>query len=191
MAEYYDLDAILVEDERLPVIFRTGATSVGRALDPSCDDDDLHEGSKVELPFWMVPFLAARDMVEVKLPKFYNESLKRSLQASAGSVNLREKSPYFYSFSLRIEPIVMDADFAAFVATTFKNRYSTLISNAHSVTDASLKRHRKLMTMEELEIFEAGRKSMAAFRQWNRGDPTLLRSSILGRRSRRMMAHLT
>ena len=88
--------------------FNVGATGLGRAIDPSCDDDDvsgggrgaggasalptrsnaptdssppplpfsppqLKEGSEVEVPLWMVPALAARGMVTVKLPRFYGE----------------------------------------------------------------------------------------------------------------------
>lgn len=43
---YYDMDAILSEDERIPCVFTLDAVGMG-VLDPTTAEDDLAEGTKV------------------------------------------------------------------------------------------------------------------------------------------------
>lgn len=40
-------------------------------LDASSDEKDLKKGSKVELPFWMVPTLYEKKVVSFEIPRFY------------------------------------------------------------------------------------------------------------------------
>ncbi len=40
-------------------------------LDASADDEDLKQGSKVEIPFWMIPTLSAKNIITFELPKYY------------------------------------------------------------------------------------------------------------------------
>ena len=46
MCDYYDIDQILQEDERVPCTFNTDAMNLGY-LDPGHMDDDLEAGCKV------------------------------------------------------------------------------------------------------------------------------------------------
>ena len=68
MAKYYDVDDILAEQETLPTVFNTEVYALGRALDPSCDSENLPAGSSVNLPFWLADFLSHRKMLNA-LPK--------------------------------------------------------------------------------------------------------------------------
>lgn len=83
---YYNVKAILAEEERVPVRFNTGVSGLGRQLDPSTSDEDLSTGSNVELPLWIIPELAVRNMVRVKLKKCFGERTKRELEAGASKV---------------------------------------------------------------------------------------------------------
>ncbi|CAI7862261.1 unnamed protein product [Closterium sp. NIES-53] len=130
MSNYYDLDDILAEDEKLPVTFRTGATGVGRALDPSTDADDLAVGAKVDLPVWMVPALAKRNMVSALEPRMFGERIRKEVQADAACVNLRACSPYYYSLGTKIAPWVRDKTLTRFLFTTFVERYADLLTRA-------------------------------------------------------------
>lgn len=40
-------------------------------IDPSADEKDLKKGSKVELPFWMVPTLYEKKVVTFEIPRYY------------------------------------------------------------------------------------------------------------------------
>ena len=40
-------------------------------LDQSADSENLKQGSKVELPFWMVPTLHAKKIVTFEVPRYY------------------------------------------------------------------------------------------------------------------------
>ena len=46
----------------------------------------LSTGSNVELPLWIIPELAVRNMVRVKLKKCFGERTKRELEAGASKV---------------------------------------------------------------------------------------------------------
>lgn len=166
MSDYYDIQDILAEEERLPVKFRAGGTQIGRAIDPSCDDDDLKEGAKVDLPFWMVKCLAPRNMVEVKLPKFYGDRVRREVQADPGCVSVREYCPFFYEFGLKAAPIVPDTSLTDFLVTTFRGRYQEVLTRAHSCTDQDFTALKRLLSREEVELMEAGHQSMASHRWW-------------------------
>ena len=69
MSKYYDADDILAEEETLPTVFNTSVYGLGRALDPSCDSEDLPVGSSVNLPFWLANFLSQRKMLKPQMPK--------------------------------------------------------------------------------------------------------------------------
>ena len=109
-SSYYDVRAILAEEERVPVRFNTGVAGLGRQLNPSASDEDLAEGSSVELPLWLVPHLATRNMLRVKLRKCFGERTRRELEAGAGKVALRDQCRNYYTLgsslcALYVSPI--------------------------------------------------------------------------------------
>mmetsp|Transcript_344 Transcript_344/g.590 ORF Transcript_344/g.590 Transcript_344/m.590 type:complete len:197 (-) Transcript_344:655-1245(-) len=168
MADYFDLDAILAEEEKISVQFKVGCTGLGRALDPSCDDDDLKAGSEVELPFWLVRDLSLRGIVSLKLPKYFGERVNNDLQADARCVNLGEKCRYYYEVGLLILSTTHDPKLAELMMNTFEMRYQQLLIHALSCrsgtkeTDIVL----RVLTVEELKVFESGRESKNNFQQW-------------------------
>jgi hypothetical protein len=56
--------------QKVPVVFATGVTGVGRALDPSCDDDDVRAPERHHFPLlttYVAPaldFLSSRYSLE-------------------------------------------------------------------------------------------------------------------------------
>lgn len=188
MSDYYDIQDILAEEERLPVRFRAGGTQIGRAIDPSCDDDDLKEGAKVDLPYWMAKCLASRNMIEVRLPKFYGERVRREVQADPGCISIRECSPFFYNFGLKAAPMVPDRSLPLFLLTTFRGRYQEVLARAHSCTDQDLTALKRLLSREEKELMEAGHQSMASHRWWLQRLEALSVASILRKSKKRTTA---
>ena len=73
--DYYDIDSILSEETMVPCELRHGCTGVGTVLDPGSDQRDLHPGSKVDLPLWMVQVMAKRQLLQVHLPIYFKDHL--------------------------------------------------------------------------------------------------------------------
>ena len=51
-------------------------------LDQSADSEHLKQGSKVELPFWMVPTLHAKKIVTFEVPRYYKVNYRYSISTS-------------------------------------------------------------------------------------------------------------
>mmetsp|Transcript_19582 Transcript_19582/g.46757 ORF Transcript_19582/g.46757 Transcript_19582/m.46757 type:complete len:189 (-) Transcript_19582:1082-1648(-) len=170
MADYYDCDAIFSEETLIPTMFRTGARGVGRALDPSNDQADLQQGSKVEIPFWMVRSLAERSMVEVQLPKCYNKRIRDKVQAGAEFVDLRTACPYFYEFGMKLNNLVLEEGLPDFLVNTFRVRYAELLTQCQSHDprncDQQHVKMRARLTVEEQQVFDAGCEGMAQLDGW-------------------------
>eukprot|EP00850_Spirogloea_muscicola_P022381 SM000291S10859 [mRNA] locus=s291:33103:34557:+ [translate_table: standard] len=182
---YYDLDAVLVDDEQIPVIFRVGATGIGRALDPSCDDDDLKKGAQVDLPLWMVQPLAGRNMIDVRLPRCYRDGLRKEMQADPGCVRLRECCQFFYKLGCKLVPLVKDRTLGTFVQSAYQGRYKDILVHAHSAPDKDISEMRRRLTNEEFSLMESGQKSMQHYKMWRLGEDGLAEiAPILGKRRR-------
>ncbi|KAH9258372.1 hypothetical protein BASA82_000456 [Batrachochytrium salamandrivorans] len=108
---YLDLDAILMEEERLTVVFEKmeGAAGLG-FLDSASMSEDLHAGSKVDFPLWLVQDLSqaypTRRVFNVKTPLAYREMQKIHTEANAKSVDLKAVSGYYYEFGLAVQQLV-------------------------------------------------------------------------------------
>ena len=63
--DYYSVDAILAEETYVPVRLTHGCTGVGTVIDASSDRAELAPGARLDMPLWMVPHLAGRNMVQV------------------------------------------------------------------------------------------------------------------------------
>lgn len=85
--DYYDVHAILAEETLVPCAVLSGATGIGRMLDPSCDTLDLPRGAALEMPLWLATPLAERHMLSLRLPRWYNERMQRKVQARPCSHN--------------------------------------------------------------------------------------------------------
>lgn len=92
---YFCAEAILAEEDRVPVVFRSKAANLG-FLDPGCQDEDLPEGSRVEVPLWLARALEAKNMVRLELPKHFAARFREDLLAGPEAVNLRDRSLFFY-----------------------------------------------------------------------------------------------
>ena len=51
MEDYYDIEQILATEERVPVTFNCDAQGLGYLVHGV--EEDLTEGTKLELPFWL------------------------------------------------------------------------------------------------------------------------------------------
>ncbi|XP_015877395.3 DNA replication complex GINS protein psf3 [Ziziphus jujuba] len=189
MANYYDLDDIIAEEERVSVVFRKAVNGVG--IDASAETDCVEIDSKVELPFWLAHELYLRKVVKLKVPTCFNQKTRLELGADAACVDLRSRCPYFYEFGCKIarlfnscepETRVEGRDLGSFLLSAFENRYKEVLAKAHSAAFAAASKCFTLLTKEETTMYEAAQSSMAAFKKWRMGGPRFQKASILGRK---------
>mmetsp|Transcript_17788 Transcript_17788/g.24598 ORF Transcript_17788/g.24598 Transcript_17788/m.24598 type:complete len:184 (-) Transcript_17788:152-703(-) len=169
MSDYFNINAILAEEEKVGVNFKVGCTGLGRALDPSCDDDDLKEGAELELPFWLTKELATRGMLQLKNPTYYSQRVKNDLQADPRCVNLAELCPFFYEVGLRILSMTNDRRLAEFIRSTFQIRYQQLLIQSLSVqpNTSQMDTVHRVLSKEEIKVFDAGRASKHMLQEWH------------------------
>ncbi|XP_021823589.1 DNA replication complex GINS protein PSF3-like [Prunus avium] len=106
MASYYDIDDILVEEQRVPVVFQQAVNGVD--IDPSAETHCVEPGSKVELPYWLAHELHLRKVAKMKVPACFNQRTKLELGADGASVDLRSRCLHFYEFGCKIAPLVVE-----------------------------------------------------------------------------------
>lgn len=181
MANYYDIDDILVEEEIVSVIFQKAASGVG-IIDPSSETDFIEAGSKVELPFWLAHELQLRQAVSVNVPPCFNQKTRLEIQADCACVDLRSRCPYFYEFGCKIAPIVGDRTIGFLLLSAFKNRYKEVLTKAHTAAIAAGSKFWTILTNEEINLYETAQSAMASFKKWRMGGPRFQIASILGRK---------
>ncbi|KAL1546791.1 DNA replication complex GINS protein PSF3-like isoform X2 [Salvia divinorum] len=109
MANYYDIDDILAEEELVPTVFQHAANGVG--LFDSSDDAD-----KVLVP-----------------PCFERESKTgEEIAADAAHVDLRSRSPYFYELGCKIALLIRDRTIGPLLLVAFPTRYRDALVKAQA-----------------------------------------------------------
>jgi len=95
---YYDLDAILGEEQRVPTTFKVSAAQLGHFMPGNevQQIEDLPKDTRLELPLWLSKILLERNMVALDMPPFYGSRNRSRLKADEWSINIRDKSPYYF-----------------------------------------------------------------------------------------------
>ncbi|KAH9613511.1 hypothetical protein KSS87_004923 [Heliosperma pusillum] len=181
MANYYDLDDILAEEELIPVVFQKAATGVG-PLDPSSETNNVEQGAKVELPFWLAHELHGRQTVVMSIPPCFNQMTRKEIQADPGSVDLRNRCQYFYELGCKIAPVIGDRTIGSFLLYAFTNRYKEVLSKSHTASFTASTKPLILLTKEETHLCEAAQLSMLAFKKWRMGGSRFDIPSVLGKK---------
>ncbi|KAG0495664.1 hypothetical protein HPP92_000355 [Vanilla planifolia] len=180
MANYYDIDDILLEEEPISVVFQVEANGVG-LLDPGSEANRVEKGAKIDIPFWLAHELYLRQAVSITVPPCFSLKTRKEIQADAACVDLKFRSPYFYELGRKLVPLVPDKTIGSFLLYAFTNRYKEILGKSHSTIGTTPKFTSKL-THEESQLFEAARTSMVAFKKWRVGGSRLEKASILGRK---------
>lgn len=171
-SDYYSVSSLLAEETYVPVRLVHGCTGVGCIIDPSSDRPDLPPGARLDLPLWMVPLMAGRNMVQADLPVFYGNKMRRKMKAGAGCEDLRVRCPHYYAVATQLHAAMQasmtaDEDFPAFVLNTFRKRYKELLTKAPQV-ESSLEASQiqTKLSAEESQLFTAAAEASAAYHRW-------------------------
>ena len=173
--DYYDIDSILSEENMVPCELRHGCTGVGSVLDPGSDMANLPAGSRVDLPLWMVQVMAKRQLLQVQLPIYYKDHMRRKLRAGAGCESLRVRCAYFYTVAHKVHEAMVgcgasDESFPDFISATFAGRYRDLLTKAPTLdSTADVSEIQAKLSNEELALFNLAIGSAADHERWRGG----------------------
>ncbi|PWA90178.1 GINS complex, subunit Psf3 [Artemisia annua] len=161
MAQYYDIDDILADEELVPAMFLEAVNGVG--LLETNDTDRVVPRSKVELPFWLARELHLRNVASV--------------------------SNWLCSFSVdmpglgcKIVQLIGDKSIGNLLLVAFQTRYKEVLIKAHTASSALTPKFLSLFTKEETKLYDAAKSSTAAFKTWRMGGPRFQKASVLGRK---------
>jgi len=166
--DYYNIESILSEEEYVPCVLRHGCTGVGRILDPGSDLEDIAPETRVDMPLWMVQVMAKRQLVQVELPVYFKDHMRRKLRAGPGCENLRVRCMNFYTVAHKVHESMLatghaDDTFPQFISSTFAGRYKDLLTKAPVVeNNAEASETQAKLSNEELNLFNAAAYSAAA-----------------------------
>nr|CDS31546.2 DNA replication complex GINS protein PSF3 [Hymenolepis microstoma]CUU97462.1 DNA replication complex GINS protein PSF3 [Hymenolepis microstoma] len=131
---------------------------------------EIASGAKVEVPFWLLKSVgnSARHVFQMDLPSIYKESYREVFAANAWVVDLRKKSPYFYSFCCHLAKLSL-SEIPAVLSTleeVFKHRLINLMESALNANKGSMLS--LTARLEELEqaLFRIGRNGRNSIDQW-------------------------
>nr|XP_043613843.1 DNA replication complex GINS protein PSF3-like [Erigeron canadensis]XP_043613844.1 DNA replication complex GINS protein PSF3-like [Erigeron canadensis] len=180
MAQYYDLDDILADEELVPVVFLEAVNGIG--LVDSTETVRVEPKSKAELPFWLAKELHLRQAVSVSVPPCYNNKTREEIGADGAHVDLRSRCSYFYELGCKIVQLIGDKTIGSLLLVAFQTRYKEVLIKAHTAASVLTPKYLSLLTKEETKLYDAAKSSAVAFKTWRMGGPRLQKASVLGRK---------
>ena len=119
-SSYYDIDAILAEEELIPVVNiidffhlahldpnyvnpKSTSSSSSSSIQPTKQKHSLLlKKTKFKMPLWSIEKWSKLHYIQIYLPKHYNRKGRDKLEADPLSINLRSKSERFYMSGLAL-----------------------------------------------------------------------------------------
>ncbi|XP_075045535.1 DNA replication complex GINS protein PSF3 isoform X2 [Mixophyes fleayi] len=153
------------------------------SVEKGADSDSIPEGSKMELPLWLVKGLYdnKRRVISVELPKIYREGWRTVFSADANVVDLHKMGPHYYGFGCQLLNFDSpeNAEIAKTILQTFIGRFRRIMDssqNAYNEDTSGL-----VARLDELErgLFQAGQIGLNAFQSWERGTAAQITASNL------------
>ena len=168
--DFLSCEDISAQSQKVTCSFLRNVTGIG-FLDPSAELSDVAAGTKLELPLWLAKVLLARKLVDVEIPKGYNETYREILEADAAVVDLHKLGPDFYTFGQHLLSLdVKDgADIARSLVSAFHQRFHLILDyamNSSLDTQAEVLKFQGQLDNSELLLLNSGRKAADSFKQW-------------------------
>mmetsp|Transcript_27435 Transcript_27435/g.31308 ORF Transcript_27435/g.31308 Transcript_27435/m.31308 type:complete len:203 (-) Transcript_27435:1753-2361(-) len=102
-SNYYDIDAILADEQLLTCRSQFDFDHLGPYLDSEITSSHVPKNTKLVLPMWAVSRWLSLGYVQVTvLPPSYSPKFLSNLEADPSHVNLRRKNPYFFLAGRRL-----------------------------------------------------------------------------------------
>nr|SVE74513.1 EOG090X0G8U [Daphnia barbata] len=177
---YFSIEDIVLQDVRVSCKFEVSVPKLGM-LDQSADDQNLKQGSKVELPFWMVPTLHAKKVITFEIPRHYKVNYRQILQADSIVVDLHKWGPYFYDLGLHVANLGLkdSPDIKKSLVQTLLNRLRHIMDmSQHSTHHETI---HLIANLDELErkLFRVGQLSFRCYKEWIRRESNKINTAAL------------
>mmetsp|Transcript_27767 Transcript_27767/g.40990 ORF Transcript_27767/g.40990 Transcript_27767/m.40990 type:complete len:198 (+) Transcript_27767:112-705(+) len=177
-SNYYDIDAILAEDQVITCTSQFDFDHLGPYLNSDLMTNHVPEKTKLVLPMWAISKWLALSYVKItSLPRSYSPRFLNNLEADPSHVNLRKKSPYFFLAGRWLVSLIRKQQQRGTnmeAATELQNILLKLYTGSRfrQVLDWSMASGEALehednhLTTLETKLFRAGSSSMAASMQY-------------------------
>ncbi|KFO36392.1 DNA replication complex GINS protein PSF3 [Fukomys damarensis] len=151
---------------------------VGQRLTPS-----RIEGSKLELPLWLVKglFDNKRRILSVELPKIYQEGWRTVFSADANVVDLHKMGPHFYGYGSQLLHFDSpeNADISQSLLRTFIGRFRRIMDSSQNTYNEDTSALVAKLDEMERGLFQTGQKGLNNFQCWEKGQASQITPSNL------------
>jgi len=193
LSDYFSIEAILCQEEKVPITFKVDVHKLGY-LDPGSADEDIHAGSRIEVPLWLARTLCSRNIADISWPKGYTQRFLSNLKADPSVVSLGTVAPFFYDVAMELAKFWPEDDGEAQkLLETLQSakvaRYRYILDKCQNMRNADLHEVTRRLTFAEKKLFDVGYVATTEFEAWkNRRTDQLTKSSILLSNSRKRKA---
>eukprot|EP00939_MAST-03C_sp_MAST-3C-sp1_P003198 g3198.t1 len=187
---YYDLDAILGEEQRVPTTFKVSAAQLGHFMPGNevQQIEDLPKDTRLELPLWLSKILLERNMVALDMPPFYGSRNRSRLKADEWSINIRDKSPYYFRVGRTLSKIKNDVELLDLMQKICASRHKEILDRSQNSLNEDMTNFKRNLSDMEMNSFKAGYDAANDFFRWKNGESGILRASSLLRSRRPRLA---
>lgn len=139
MSDYYDIDAIIAENERIPCKFNGHIEGIGYLEESG--KEDIKENTKLDLPVWLAGMLAGiplrtEDDQEIRLvdlmqPDCFSRKVINGIKSDSASLSLRTILPNFYRLAEKWGFWFEDQEFIEMIQAMLRER--SVVLNDYSI----------------------------------------------------------
>lgn len=142
-------------------------------IDPSGESTDVAEGTKLELPLWMAKVLKSRHIIEIEVPKSYNETFREQIEADANTLDFHRHGPNYYTFGKHLVSMNVKGAYsiAMSMVDAFRQRFHKLFDyalNTSTDTQQQFLDFQARLDNQELTLLKLGRNATSEYKQWER-----------------------
>ncbi|CDK25613.1 unnamed protein product [Kuraishia capsulata CBS 1993] len=172
--EYYDIDDIIADSQRLPVKFQISVPGLGYL--EGNPGKQVSKDSRMELPLWLALILAicpiddsedsGQNFVELLPPEFLSAKVQNAIKSSPATIDLHSILPHFYNFVVKWCWLFEDAQLVQLCLDMLRERAAEINSrSSNSTARQNLDQINKLDEFEK-RIFKLNYDSFKDLKQW-------------------------
>lgn len=169
---YYDLDDILADGEKIPCRFNITVPGLGYL--EGNPGRAIEKDTKLDLPIWLAEILAkstigednTQGFINLIDPDFINSQVLNAIKTSATSIDLHKLLPHFYRLVEKWSTLFKDEELIHIVLNLIKDR-AMEISNYASNTNKTIN-NEFIYTLDEFEkkLYKITSESNKSMRNW-------------------------
>lgn len=173
MSNYYDLNSILTDSQKVPCTFELTVSGLGYLS--GNPGTSINQNTKVELPLWLGEMLAvnrlsnsADTLITMDMPTALSKRVMNALKADAKSVDLRAQAMHFYGLGARMLELFEDEEVVDILVETFRKRSLEVADKASGSRNLAGEGGEFVRGLEEQErsLFRAAHDGQTNVRKW-------------------------